>query len=303
MTSNTFSRYIWLYNTIVQFKKISFDEINRRWQASTISDGRPLPLRTFHMHRHAIEEMFDINIECDASDGYKYYIEDMESLKKDRTKQWLINSFSVGNMIEEGKQMPERILLDDVPGGAEFLSTVIGAMRLNRVLKISYRPLGVEDPLNFHLNPYCMKEHRQRWYVMGWTRERKGIRQLAFDRIVSVEMTTETFVYPADFSPEAYYSNDIGISVEEDKPVEVIRIRVYGKQVGLFRSLPLHKSQREVEEGAGYCDFEYHLRINSELKRELLSKANNIEVLEPKHLREEMIREALSILNRYKEDK
>ena len=303
MANNTLGRYIWLYNTIIQFKKISFEEINRRWQASTISDGRPLPLRTFHMHRQAIEEMFDINIECDASDGYKYYIEDMELLKNDRAKQWLINSFSVGNMIDEGKQMPERILLDDVPGGAEFLSTVVGAMRLNRVLTITYKPLGMDEPQTFHLSPYCMKEHRQRWYVLGWTKERNGIRQLAFDRMIGVEMTTDTFVYPADFNPEGYYANDIGITVEEQKPIETIRIRVFGKQVGLFRSLPLHKSQCEVETSSSYSDFEYRLRINSELKRELLSKANNIEVLEPEHLRKEIIREALSILKRYKEKK
>lgn len=300
MANKTLGRYIWLYNTIIQFKKISFEEINSRWQTSAISDGRPLALRTFHMHRQAIEEMFDINIECDASDGYKYYIEDMESLKKDRAKQWLINSFSVGNMIDEGKQMPERILLDDVPGGAEFLSTVIGAMRLNRVLMITYKPLGTDDTQTFHIHPYCMKEHRQRWYVLGWAKERDGIRQLAFDRMISAEMTTETFVYPVDFNPEAYYSNDIGVTVEENKPVETIRIRVFGKQVGLFRSLPLQKSQRVVETGEGYCDFEYNLRINSELKRELLAKANNIEILEPQHLREEMIKEARSILKRYK---
>jgi len=303
MTSKTFGRYIWLLNTLIQFKKISFEEINNRWQDSVLSDGKPMPIRTFHMHKDAIEEMFDINIECDSADGYRYYIEDMESLKNDRNRQWLINSFSVSNMIEEGREMKERILLDDVPGGAQFLSTLVEAIKLKRIVEIAYQPLGHEEPSVFHMNPYCMREHRQRWYLLGWIKERGAIRQLAFDRMVNAEMTKKTFVYPEDFSPELYYANDIGITVDERMPIETIRIRVYGNQVGLFRSLPLHKSQREVGSGKGYTDFEYELRINSELKRELLAKANNIEVLEPQHLREEMIKETLSILKRYKKNK
>ena len=303
MTNKTFRRYIWLINTLIQFKKISFEEINNRWQASVFSDGEPFSHRTFHAHRNAIEEMFDINIECDSSDGHRYYIEDMESLMNDRTKRWLVNSFSVSNMIDEGREMKDRILLDDVPGGAQFLSTMVEAMKVSRTVEITYLPLGHEEPSVFHMNPYCMREHRQRWYVLGWIKERDAIRQLAFDRMVGADLTKQSFVYPQDFSPEVYYANDIGITVAESSPVETIRIRVYGRQVGLFRTLPLHKSQRDVESGKGYTDFEYQLRINSELKRELLAKANNIEVLEPQNLREEMIREARSILKRYKIEK
>jgi len=299
MANKTFQRQIWLLNTLIQHKRLTYKEIKEMWRNSAVSEGEPFAQRSFHACRRAIEEMFDVNIECDASDGYRYYIEDLESLKNDRSKRWLLNSFSVSNMIDEGRQMPERIMLDDVPGGTQYLSVVVDAMRLGRALEVSYLPLGHDEPQVYHLHPYCMREHRQRWYMLGWLVEREALRQLAFDRIVSAEMTSDTYTYPSDFNPEAYYANDYGITVNENKPVETIRLRVFGRQVGLFRLLPLHQSQREVETGSNYSIFEYHVRINSELKRELLSKANNIEVLEPEDLRKSMCREARSILKRY----
>ena len=301
MASKTFNRQIWLLNTLLQYKRISLAEIKQLWINSSVSDGKPYAERTFHMHKNAIEEMFDINIECDVYDGNNYYIEDLESLEKDKVRQWLINSFSVSNMIEESRQIPERrIILDEVPGGTMFLPKAIEAIKLSRVLQISYQAPGEKEPTVFSVRPYCLKEHSQRWYLLGWVKEREALRHLAFDRMGSVEMTSEIFTYPKDFSPENYYAHSIGISVEEDKPVETIRLRVYGKQFELFRTLPLHKSQREVGKGDNYCDFEYQLRINSELKRELLSKGNNIEVLTPEHLRNIIVKEACSIINRYK---
>jgi hypothetical protein len=47
-----------------------------------MSEGEEIPLRTFHNHRHAIEELFDINIECDRRNGYVYYIENTDDIEK-----------------------------------------------------------------------------------------------------------------------------------------------------------------------------------------------------------------------------
>ena len=131
MISTTFNRYIWLVNTLIQAGRLTFEEISRKWERSSLGEGKPLPLRTFHDHRKAVEELFQINIECDNSDGYKYYIEDLSSLREDKTRQWLLNSFSTANLITEGKQMKDRILLEEIPEGTEYLQTLIEAMKQN----------------------------------------------------------------------------------------------------------------------------------------------------------------------------
>ena len=71
-TSRLFNRYVWLVDVVNRAGRISFEEINKLWCKSSLNeDEEDLPLRTFHDHRTAIEEMFDINIDCDKSDGYQ----------------------------------------------------------------------------------------------------------------------------------------------------------------------------------------------------------------------------------------
>ena len=87
MGSKTINRYVWLLDILLQKKKLTFEEISGLWERSCLGDGNPLPLRTFHQHKSAIEEMFGVEIKCNPSDGYHYYIGELDNFRKDRTKQ------------------------------------------------------------------------------------------------------------------------------------------------------------------------------------------------------------------------
>ena len=63
-TAILFNRYVWLVDTIYRAGRITFEEINERWLHSSLNDTEEdLPLKTFHNHKNAIQQMFDINIE------------------------------------------------------------------------------------------------------------------------------------------------------------------------------------------------------------------------------------------------
>lgn len=63
-TTVLFNRYVWLVDTIYRAGRITFEEINERWLHSSLNDTEEdLPLKTFHNHKNAIQQMFDINIE------------------------------------------------------------------------------------------------------------------------------------------------------------------------------------------------------------------------------------------------
>ena len=91
------------------------------------------------------------------------------------------------------------------------------------------------------------------------------------------------------------------IFVNEELKPQKVRIRVYGEQVDYLRTLPLHRSQEEVlckyEE---YSDFQYTLCLTPEFISQLLMMGDNIEVLEPQELREEMKKKIENCLTRYK---
>ena len=299
MISRTFNRYIWLLNTLLQEKQMTFEEISRRWQLSNIGDGRSIPLRTFHQHRTAVEELFGVEIRCNTSNGYKYYIANPEVLKNDKTRKWLLNSFSLSNMITAGHNMKDRILFEDIPHGTEYLQTIIDAMQQSKELAIDYQPF-YGHRASYTIQPYAMKAYHQRWYVLGYIKELNAIRNIALDRLLEMTITEETFSFPEDFNAEKYYENTVGIFVNDDLSPVKVKLKAYGYQIEYLRSLPLHKSQRETLSKYGeFCVFEYKLCLTPELSSQILAMGENVEVLEPIELREEIKRRLEENLTHY----
>src|SRR5574344_15210 len=289
MISKTFNRYIWLLNTLLQHPRLTFEEISYRWRDSDLGDGKPLALRTFHAHREAIAELFGVEVKCDNA-TYEYYISSPDELRSDRTRQWLLNSFTISNMIEAGRNMKDRILFEDIPYGTEYLQTVIDAMQRGKELQIVYQPFDGQ-PATYRLQPYAMKVYNQRWYVVGYLHEPGGIRNIALDRTIDMDLTDNDFLFPEDFDAEEYYANTVGIYVNKNLEPQKVLLRVYGIQVEYMRSLPLHFSQKEVNTKVGeYSDFQYWLSLTPELTTKILAMGEKVEVLGPDILKKEVIR-------------
>ncbi|MBF1549535.1 MAG: WYL domain-containing protein [Prevotella salivae] len=299
MISKTFNRYIWLLNMLLQQRRLTFEEISYRWKDSYLGDGKPLALRTFHVHREAIAELFGVEVKCDSV-TYEYYISSPNELRSDKIREWLLNSFTISNMIEAGRNMKDRILFEDIPHGTEYLQTVIDAMQRGKELQIVYQPFDGQRA-TYHLQSYAMKVYNQRWYILGYLREQDGICNIALDRTLEMELTDEAFVVPKDFDAKEYYANTVGIFVNEDLKPQKVVLRVYGVHVEYIRSLPLHSSQEEIKTSDGeYSDFQYRLCLTPELATKILSMGEKVEVLEPRGLRVEIKRRLEECLTRYR---
>lgn len=288
MTKDLFDKYIWLVDTIYRARKITFEEINERWLRSRLSEGEDIPLRTFHNWRIAIEQVFDININCNRKGGYYYYIENADDMQKGGVRNWLLNTFAVNNLINESHHLKRRILFEEIPSGRKYLTSVIEAMRDGLEIELYYQSYWYEEPSTYTLQPYCIKVFKQRWYVIGFCKERNNIRTFSLDRIQQLTTLDAKFVYPKDFDPEAYFADYFGIMIE-NKKLETIRIKVYGMHVQYIRALPLHRSQCEIETTVDYSIFEYRMKPTLDFRQELLSRGADVEVLAPLTFREEMI--------------
>lgn len=288
MTKDLFDKYIWLVDTIYRAGKITFEEINERWLRSRLSEGEDIPLRTFHNWRIAIEQVFDININCNRKGGYYYYIENADDMQKGGVRNWLLNTFAVNNLINESHHLKRRILFEEIPSGRKYLTSVIEAMRDGLEIELYYQSYWYEEPSTYTLQPYCIKVFKQRWYVIGFCKERNNIRTFSLDRIQQLTTLDAKFVYPKDFDPVAYFADYFGIMIE-NKKLETIRIKVYGMHVQYIRALPLHRSQCEIETTVDYSIFEYRMKPTLDFRQELLSRGADVEVLAPLTFREEMI--------------
>lgn len=302
MTKDLFDKYIWLVDTIHRAGRITLREINEKWALSPLYDGADIPRRTFNNWKEAIQQAFDINIECRRTGGYHYYIENPEDLENSTTRSWLLNTFTVKNIISESKGIRDRILLENVPSGQKHLTPIIDAMQGNRWLKLLHGSYWHEEPLTYTVQPWCLKLFNQRWYVSGYCHERNAFRTFSLDRIQELTVLDTTFEYPKDFNPEEYFADFFGIITSSEISKETIRIKAYGLQVNYLRSLPLHQSQKEVEKdpAAEWAVFEYRLRPATDFVFELLKHGNQLEVLSPQWLREGIARDIQEMAARYK---
>ena len=288
MAKDLFNRYIWIVDTIYRKGRLTFEEINEKWLRNEMSGGRELPLRTFHTHRNAIEEMFDINIECDRRNGYLYYIENREDMERGGVRSWLLNTFAVNSLINESHKLKSRILFEQIPSGQRYLTPVIEAMRDELTVEMTYQSFWRDEPNTFEVEPYCVKIFKQRWYVVAGNPYYNTIRIYSLDRIQDLRITDRPFHFPEDFSPESYFEHAFGIIIEDGIEPCTVQLKVYGKQRKYLQTLPLHHSQEEIETAEDYSVFSYYLAPTFDFRQEILSHGEGIEALSPDWFRDDM---------------
>lgn len=304
MALNQTNKLVWIVETIYRARKISFEELNRRWMDNVdLSGGEEMLKRTFHKWKWNIFDTFGLSIECEKAAPYRYYIANVDDMKSGSIEKWLLSTLSVSNSLLESKSIKDRIILEDVPSGREYLEPIIDAMKKNRFIHINYFNYWKGDTRDHYLMPLCVKLFRQRWYMVGrnWPAGRDII--FCLDRIQDFRLSSHTFEYPEDFDPQEYFNGCIGVIPGEGCSIEIVKIKVSAAQANYLRDLHLHESQQETEQTDDYSIFELQVRPTFDFQQELLMNGDDLEVLEPLWLRKELASKIKRMWNKYKEDK
>ena len=296
--SGILKQYIWIINTIYRSGGITLQELNERWMQTDMSGGMPMNRITFNRHRASIEEMFDISIECQRKGGYLYYIADDDVFTSNNLQHWLLDSLSISNILMESSSLKDRIMLENIPAGKEFLPLIINAMKQSHKLKMTYHKFGQSIGYTILIEPYAIKVFKQRWYLLANDYKRTYPSIYALDRMERLDETDEPFEFPSDFDTKKFFKDCYGVLTTNDTPQRIV-IRAYAPLTNYLRTLPLHPSQKELNSMPEYSDFEYYLRPTFDFRQELLSQGEEVEVLEPAEFREEMKKVAKKMLARY----
>ena len=301
------TKYVWVIETIYRQGPISFKELNERWLRDDISRGVEIPKRTFDNWRYVIWDMFGISIVNENRGEYRYYIENEEDISKNGLRSWLYNTFCVSNALANSQSIKDRILLEYVPSGQNYLQPIIEAMKENRVLNMTYHSYWKDEENNFDIQPYCVKLFRQHWYKV--TRStysyyyKKGPRIYALDRIQHLRATEDKFEMPKDWTAKDFFEGCFGIIAEQSVKIQPVKLKVSAGQANYIRDLKMHESQEEIERNEEYSIFTFNLRPEFDFQQELLWNGEDMEVLEPLWLRKEIAGKIKRMWNKYKEDK
>lgn len=300
-------RYVWLVDTIRRARQITLEEINQKWMEEKtlrLEDEDEIPERTFHRHRQAIADIFDIEILCNRYNGHTYYIGNEEALDSPSFTSWLFNGLAIDNQLMSNKNVSDRIMFEESSGGNDYLSLIIEAMAKNRYITITYRSFNSVNPKKWNIIPLLLKQSNRRWYLIANIDGQNNNTIFALDRIESAKLLDTEFLYEYNINEvKTKFDEVVGVNIDEDFDCEKVVVRVYGKQRSYIDTLPLHSSQRVKELGKGYTDYEYTIRPEYEFQHEILRLGANVEVLTPTWLRDEIKWQAEEIVKQYNQVK
>lgn len=299
MAKNLLKRYIWLIDLINRHGHLTKRDIDHFWSESPLNDDheKEIPERTFHNHKDAIQDIFEVNIEYKRGSGY--YIANSEDLNEGGIRNWLLESMSLSNLINESADMRSRILFEKVPSSSKWLTVIVNAMRDGKALEMTYQSFKRPEPATFETHPYCLKIFRQRWYLLARTIGKEELRIYSLDRIVNINVLEKPLELPKGFDATEFFSDYFGIIIGHNVQPSTILIKASVEQAKYLESLPLHPSQTAVEVTPEFTTFQYRLVPTFDLKQEILSRGATIEVLEPDWYREEIIKELQITLHNY----
>ena len=178
----------------------------------------------------------------------------------------------------------------------DLLPVFYKAITDRKVLRFKYHRYG-QEPFTLTFHPQFLKEYNGRWFVFGEAdREPYQAYNVPLDRIVGEVSKVDDVEYipaPKGFY-QKFFKNIIGVTREKGAKVEEVIIRTKTEyQHGLLLTKPLHHSQQETlpfgeHDGRLYGEVRLTIEPNRELRGRILLYGENLEVVSPHSLREQI---------------
>lgn len=182
--------------------------------------------------------------------------------------------------------------------GKEHLKDLFNAIQYETALQITYKSFD-KDEERFVFHPNHLKQYNNRWYVLGVSEfAPEQVWNLALDRIKRIELSKVEY-QKLDMDWKEYFSDVMGVTNDINSPIEEVRFLVHGRSGHYFVTKPVHETQKYKWIDEKTLLVKLNVKINYELKRFLLSYAQDITILSPQSLIEEHKERLRIALGRY----
>lgn len=252
--------------------------------------------RTFQRDVEDICSLYQISIEYNQScKKYEIINQDDENLS-DR----ILDAFDTLNALNASVGYSNHLDLEKrkSTGGENFLG-ILHAIKNRQQLEINYQSYWDIKPANKKLEPYQLKEFKNRWYLVAKDIIKNEMRIYGLDRIHEITISKKMFTYPSSFDPRNYFKDSFGIiRNNSDYIVENVVLSFSAFQGKYIKSLPFHSSQEVLSDNDDGLIIKLKIYVTYDFEMELLSYGPNVKILEPEFLREsikEKLKSALSL--------
>lgn len=238
--------------------------------------------RTFQRDIREIRTLYGMNIEYSKThQGYFISENDNESENFKR----MMEAFDMYNSLNMAQGLSPYIHFEKrQPLGTENFYGLLHAIKNRLQIKFSYERFDEEGISERIADALALKEFKNRWYVLAKDKKDGQVKSFALDRLSKLEITNNRFQYPKDFSIDKTYEYCFGIISNDDKLPEEIVISMNPMQARYLKSLPLHHTHEVILDTKKETQIKLKLKITYDLILELLSYGNNLKVIKPKSL-------------------
>ena len=184
--------------------------------------------------------------------------------------------------------------------GRNLIGSLFIAISNKQVLALKYHTFKDPQVKEVVVYPYLLKEYNNRWFLIVGV-EDGTILNFALDRIDDFKPMPHIDYIEPDEDLESRFDDIVGVTLFKDKPTEDILLWVNEEGYQYVKTKPLHGSQRDVKgeedktmrekypalQGGRF--FRLQCILNYELEQLLMSKMNQLVVLEPATLKDSLI--------------
>ncbi|MCH8535899.1 MAG: WYL domain-containing protein [Flavobacteriaceae bacterium] len=238
--------------------------------------------RTLQRDLREIRNIFGIDIEYSKSQK-GYYISHSEN--ENMNFQRMIEAFDMFNSLNIAQDLTPFIDLEKRrPQGTDNLYGLLHSIKNMYLITFTYQKFWEEESSLRLVEPYALKEFKNRWYLMAKDCNDTKTKSFALDRLTKLEITNQSFTYPENFSIEEKYRFCFGIiSSTSQRPQDIV-LSFDPFQGKYIKTLPLHNTQQILTDNETELRIKLKLYITHDFVMELLSFGGNMKVIQPKSL-------------------
>lgn len=190
------------------------------------------------------------------------------------------------------KAQPERIAV---------VETLARGWVEQKKVRLDYRALHARGPWTLLVHPYLIEPSP--WsdsvYVIGYSEVYNEIGPFKIERIERAELTNESFTIPDTFDEEELLRYAWGIWRGEGEPQMVVLRFAPGTATRRVKESVWHRLEEVTDLADGGCEWRAPISEWQEMVPWIRGWGSEVEVLEPKELRETLMGEAKAMAERY----
>jgi predicted DNA-binding transcriptional regulator YafY len=171
------------------------------------------------------------------------------------------------------------------------------AIAQRRCLNMVYRAIHGRRDTRRRVAPYRLLFFEGCFYILGYCGLRQDIRVFALDRIRKLDLSKETFTPPDGLNIDEFLKSSFGVF---HGPSAHVKIRFAKDIAGYITEKTWHPSQKLSFRSDGSVIFEADVAGTEEIKHWVLKWGSKAEALAPDSLRQEIRREAETMLKNYR---